>query len=170
MLAERPVESVRAFKSIRPSDLHLPRSFVCEPIIETRQSPARSLSTCSTVATTSCRNAGSPVFCISTVTAISSHTPAHFILTVEQNDNACKKPRLTQKIMKLFEGADPAMMATFWQAMHSLSILTARALGEAVDFGGFRKLLDVGGGSGAFDIELCRRYPNLSAMVYDLPF
>jgi len=74
------------------------------------------------------------------------------------------------KQKSLFEGADPAMMATFWQAMHSLSILTARALGEAVDFGGFRKLLDVGGGSGAFDIELCRRYPNLSAMVYDLPF
>jgi len=74
------------------------------------------------------------------------------------------------KQKSLFEGADPAMMATFWQAMHSLSIFTARALGEAVDFGGFRKLLDVGGGSGAFDIELCRRYPNLSAMVYDLPF
>ena len=87
-------------------------------------------------------------------TAISSPTPAHFILTVEQNDNACKKPRLTQKIMKPFEGAAPAMMAPFWQAMHSLSIFTARALGEAVDFGGFRKLLDVGGGSGAFDIEL----------------
>ncbi len=72
--------------------------------------------------------------------------------------------------MKPFEGADPAMMAPFWQAMHSLSIFTARALGEAVDFGGFRKLLDVGGGSGAFDIERCRRYPNLSVMVYDLPF
>jgi len=85
-------------------------------------------------------------------TAISSPTPAHFILTVEQNDNACKKPRLTQKIMKPFEGADPAMMAPFWH------------------FGGFRKLLDVGGGSGAFDIERCRRYPNLSVMVYDLPF
>ena len=39
-----------------------------------------------------------------------------------------------------------------------------------VDFGGFRKLLDVGGGSGAYDIELCTRYPNLSATVYDLPF
>jgi hypothetical protein len=70
----------------------------------------------------------------------------------------------------LFEGADPAMMQTFWQAMHSLSIFTARALGEAVDFSAFRKLLDVGGGSGAFDIELCLRYPNLSATVYDLPF
>jgi len=54
--------------------------------------------------------------------------------------------------------------------MHSLSIFTARALGETMDFTRFRKLLDVGGGSGAFDIELCLRYPNLSATVYDLPF
>ena len=74
------------------------------------------------------------------------------------------------KQKSLFEGADPAMMGTFWKAMHSLSIFTARALGEAVDFGGFRDLLDVGGGSGAFDIELCMRYPKLSATVYDLPF
>lgn len=74
------------------------------------------------------------------------------------------------KQKSLFEGADPAMMGTFWQAMHSLSIFTARALGEAVDFKAFRKLLDVGGGSGAFDIELCLRYPNLSATVYDLAF
>jgi len=62
------------------------------------------------------------------------------------------------------------MMGTFWQAMHSLSTFTARELGDAVDFSRFRKLLDVGGGSGAFDIELCLRYPNLSATVYDLPF
>ena len=74
------------------------------------------------------------------------------------------------KQKSLFEGADPAMLATFWQAMHSLSIFTARALGEVVDFGKFEKLLDVGGGSGAYDIELCRRYPKLSATVYDLPF
>lgn len=74
------------------------------------------------------------------------------------------------KQSSLFEAADPAMMQTFWQAMHSLSTFTARALGEAVDFSDFRKLLDVGGGSGAFEIELCLRYPNLSATVYDLPF
>ena len=74
------------------------------------------------------------------------------------------------KQASLFEGADPAMMQTFWQAMHSLSTFTARALGEAVNFTPFRKLLDVGGGSGAFDIELCLRYPELSATVYDLPF
>jgi len=74
------------------------------------------------------------------------------------------------KQKSLFEAADPEMMGTFWQAMHSLSIFTARGLGEAVDFSRFKKLLDVGGGSGAFDIELCTRYPNLSATVYDLPF
>jgi 3-hydroxy-5-methyl-1-naphthoate 3-O-methyltransferase len=49
------------------------------------------------------------------------------------------------KQKSLFDGADPAMMRTFWQAMHSLSTFTARALGDAVDFGGFRKLLDVTG-------------------------
>jgi hypothetical protein len=74
------------------------------------------------------------------------------------------------KQKSLFEGADPAMMSTFWQAMHSISTFTARALGEAMDFSPFRKVLDVGGGSGAFDIELCRRYPHLQSAVYDLPF
>jgi precorrin-6B methylase 2 len=70
----------------------------------------------------------------------------------------------------LFEGEDPAMLATFWEAMHSLSTFTARVLGETIDFAPFTRLLDVGGGSGACDIELCRRYPHLRASVYDLPF
>lgn len=70
----------------------------------------------------------------------------------------------------LFEAEDPAMLATFWEAMHSLSTFTARVLGEAIDFSSFTRLLDVGGGSAAFDIELCRQYPRLRATVYDLPF
>lgn len=74
----------------------------------------------------------------------------------------------TQK--SLFEGEDPAMLELFWEAMHSLSTFTARALGEAVDFSPFERLLDVGGGSGAYDIELCKRYPHLRATVHDLPF
>lgn len=70
----------------------------------------------------------------------------------------------------LFDGEDPLMLAVFWEAMHSLSIFTARALGDAMDFSRFARLLDVGGGSGAYDIELCRRYPQLTATVFDLPF
>jgi 3-hydroxy-5-methyl-1-naphthoate 3-O-methyltransferase len=54
--------------------------------------------------------------------------------------------------------------------MHSLSTFTARVLAGAVDLRSFGRLLDVGGGSGAYDIELCRSYPNLRATIYDLPF
>jgi hypothetical protein len=38
-----------------------------------------------------------------------------------------------------------------------------------VDFGRFRRLLDIGGGSGAYDIELCKQYGALRATVFDLP-
>ena len=69
----------------------------------------------------------------------------------------------------LFDGEDPQLLAVFWEAMHSLSTFTARTLGQAIDLGGARRLLDVGGGSAAFDIELCRLYPDLTATVYDLP-
>lgn len=70
----------------------------------------------------------------------------------------------------LFEFEDPEVVSLFYDAMHSASIFSARALGEALDFDGFERLLDVGGGSGAYDIELCRRYPRLGATVYDLDF
>jgi cyclopropane fatty-acyl-phospholipid synthase-like methyltransferase len=70
----------------------------------------------------------------------------------------------------MFDGEDPMMLAHFWEAMHSLSTMTARKLGEAVDLGPFRRLLDIGGGSGAYDIELCKQYGALRATVFDLPF
>jgi predicted O-methyltransferase YrrM len=69
----------------------------------------------------------------------------------------------------LFDGEDPKMLALFWDAMHSLSTMTARTLASAYDFGRYRRLLDIGGGSGAFDIELCSRYDGLTATVFDLP-
>ncbi|MEV7104154.1 methyltransferase [Streptomyces atroolivaceus] len=39
-----------------------------------------------------------------------------------------------------------------------------------LDFSKIGRLLDVGGGGAAFDIELCRRWPHLQATVFDLPF
>jgi len=69
----------------------------------------------------------------------------------------------------LFDGEDPELLSIFWEAMHSLSTFTARALGKVIDLSGTRRLLDVGGGSAAYDIELCRLYPDLTAMVYELP-
>ncbi|MGB3387162.1 MAG: methyltransferase [Pseudaminobacter sp.] len=69
----------------------------------------------------------------------------------------------------IFDGADPKMLAYFWEAMHSLSTMSARKLGEAVDFSRFRRLLDIGGGSGAYNVELCKQYGELRATVFELP-
>lgn len=74
------------------------------------------------------------------------------------------------KQRSLFEGEDPVVLALFWEAMHSLSTFSARALAGAADLSGVSRILDVGGGSGAFPIELCRAYRHLRATVYDLPF
>jgi ubiquinone/menaquinone biosynthesis C-methylase UbiE len=58
----------------------------------------------------------------------------------------------------------------FWDGLYPLSALTARALAEAVDLSDATSLLDVGGGTGAFAVELCRRYPELRVTVFDLGF
>lgn len=68
-----------------------------------------------------------------------------------------------------FSSDDDILMETFWEAMHSIAGATAGALAEVYDFGQHGRLLDVGGGSGGFPIELCRRAPGLTAAVYDLP-
>jgi 3-hydroxy-5-methyl-1-naphthoate 3-O-methyltransferase len=69
----------------------------------------------------------------------------------------------------VFSDVDPQMLELFWEAMHSLSMSTAAALADTVDFAAYHRLLDVGGGSGAFPIVLCQRFPHLRATVYDLP-
>jgi 3-hydroxy-5-methyl-1-naphthoate 3-O-methyltransferase len=68
----------------------------------------------------------------------------------------------------MFDSEDPLLLALFWEAMHSLSTLTARELSDHLDLSAASALLDIGGGSGAYDIQLCRRYPNLRATVFDL--
>ncbi|QEU97157.1 methyltransferase domain-containing protein [Streptomyces kanamyceticus] len=69
----------------------------------------------------------------------------------------------------LFDTEDPETLQLFWDCMFSISVFTARALAGVYDFTPHRRLLDVGGGAGAFPLELCRRFKNLSATVLDLP-
>lgn len=52
---------------------------------------------------------------------------------------------------------------------HNLALLHGRALGESFDFSKYKKLLDLGGGTGAMAIGLCETFPNLVATVFDLP-
>ncbi len=71
----------------------------------------------------------------------------------------------------LFEAisANPNEQRIFTEAMHSLSMQSGKAVAAAFDFSPYRQLLDVGGASGAYCIEIVRRYPRLRAVVFDLP-
>jgi len=61
-----------------------------------------------------------------------------------------------------------------WEIAQAGSMSLASASAEAVARKvrlpkGRTKILDLGGGHGLFSIELCKRYPNLSCIILDLP-
>ena len=57
----------------------------------------------------------------------------------------------------------------FSSAQHSGSLGPARLMAKRVDLKDRRKLLDVGGGSGAYSIAFCVANPQLSATILDFP-
>src|SRR4051812_38160044 len=65
--------------------------------------------------------------------------------------------------------ADPGEARTFTAAQHVGSLGAARVLAGRLPIAGARRMLDVGGGSGAFSIALCARNPQLRATVLELP-
>jgi len=64
--------------------------------------------------------------------------------------------------------ADPERAARFTRAMHAISARPARALAGAVDFSERHCVLEVGGGSGVYLLELLRVHPHLRAVLMDL--
>jgi SAM-dependent methyltransferase len=57
----------------------------------------------------------------------------------------------------------------FTAAQHAGSLAAARVLADRIELTGVSRLLDVGGGSGAFSMAFCERAPDLRATVLDLP-
>ena len=58
----------------------------------------------------------------------------------------------------------------FIMGMHNIAVAgRAEVFTDSIDLAGRRKLLDVGGGPGTYSIAACRRYPQLKAVVFDLP-
>lgn len=64
---------------------------------------------------------------------------------------------------------DPRTTEEFVRGQHAGSLGPAVLLARSYDLAGCSCLLDLGGGSGAFSIEAVKRYPALSAVVFDLP-
>jgi acetylserotonin N-methyltransferase len=58
---------------------------------------------------------------------------------------------------------------TFLAGMHGLGLLGSPAIAAAFDLSRFRRLADLGGGTGHLAIEVCRRYPEIAGCVFDLP-
>lgn len=58
----------------------------------------------------------------------------------------------------------------FTRAMHNNAVAPARVLSEKIDFSEYSHLLDLGGGSGVYSIILTKKYSNLKATVFELPF
>jgi Methylase involved in ubiquinone/menaquinone biosynthesis len=65
--------------------------------------------------------------------------------------------------------ADPEQAALYSRSQHAGSLGPARALARRVDLSDARRLLDVGGGTGAFAITLCRAFPDLEATIVEFP-
>jgi predicted O-methyltransferase YrrM len=62
---------------------------------------------------------------------------------------------------------DPQWTKSFIAAMHRVAAGTAAKLVQAVGVGGVRRLLDVGGGSGAYSIAFAQASPTLRAEILD---
>jgi hypothetical protein len=65
--------------------------------------------------------------------------------------------------------ADPVEAEAFSRAQHAGSLGPALLLAKKIDLSGTTTLLDVAGGTGAFAITLCQRYPGLRATILDFP-
>ncbi|PLX37569.1 MAG: methyltransferase [Hyphomicrobiales bacterium] len=65
--------------------------------------------------------------------------------------------------------SDPDEAQLYSKSQHAGSLGPARGLARALDIAHARRLLDVGGGTGAFAITLCREFPELEATIVDFP-
>ncbi|WP_428646045.1 methyltransferase [Roseibium sp.] len=65
--------------------------------------------------------------------------------------------------------SDPEEARLYSRSQHAGSLGPGRGLAKLVDLSAARNLLDVGGGTGAFSISLCKAYPELTSTILDFP-
>ncbi|MEP9410011.1 MAG: 50S ribosomal protein L11 methyltransferase [Candidatus Brocadia sp.] len=60
-------------------------------------------------------------------------------------------------------------MYAFFRGLHALAYWPASSLAQIFDFAPYHRLLDVGGGSGAYSIAIVKRHTHVNATIFDLP-
>ncbi len=73
----------------------------------------------------------------------------------------------TASYAQWFEDADEARL--YSESQHAGSLGPARGLARSLDLSEAGRILDVGGGTGAFSITLCEAFPELSSTIIDFP-
>ncbi len=63
----------------------------------------------------------------------------------------------------------PELRREFLMGMHGFGLISSPRVVEAFDLSRFRRLVDLGGATGHMAVAACRRYPELRAVVLDLP-
>ncbi len=63
----------------------------------------------------------------------------------------------------------PEARKAFIGAMHVVGRSLSEDVAASLDLGGFRKLMDIGGGSGTYTIAFLKRNPKMGAVLFDLP-
>ena len=77
--------------------------------------------------------------------------------------------RTTEKRLGAYEEFTVEDARRYHAATYSIGMGAARLFSRSVDLTGRRKMLDLGGGSGAYSIVATQTYPGLEAIVLDLP-
>ncbi len=63
----------------------------------------------------------------------------------------------------------PESMRTFLMGMHGFGMLSSPAAVRAFDLTRFTRMVDLGGATGHLAMAACERYPDLRAVLFDLP-
>lgn len=69
----------------------------------------------------------------------------------------------------LMPSMDMESRRAFIGAMHVIGRRLSEEIAASIDGSGYRKLMDVGGGSGTYTIAFLRKNPGLRALIFDLP-
>jgi len=73
------------------------------------------------------------------------------------------------RTLGLYDGLTVERARKYHAATYSIGMGAGRRFSRTVDMAGRHKLLDLGGGSGAYSINAVQAYPGLEAVVFDLP-
>jgi len=79
--------------------------------------------------------------------------------------------RQTFGVGHIFEGfyKTDADMREFLRGMHGFGLLSSPPVAEAFDLSGFKRMVDLGGGTGHLAAACSARWPELKVAVFDLP-